>query len=172
MQRVTDIFTKNDGRSRSLAPRGIIGPFQDIQVGNSTLQAMERVHNRDGHSATLAGIIVRNNDFGDACGQFLWADAKDVPQEVNANQRSIHCSFDDRSLGRLVVHLRYQHFTSERIGQFLRGLALPEIVDILGGIRAISVQFLSSGIKFCPKVQRLSTDYKGAIFQREVGGNI
>lgn len=139
IQRVTDIFAKHDRGSRGLTPGRIIGSFQDIEVGNPALQAMERVHNGNGYLSTNASVVVRHDDFGHARSQFLWPNTKDVSQKVDTDERSIHCCFDDRCFRSLVIHVRNQDFATERLGQLLGGLPLPEIVDVLGGVRSAGV---------------------------------
>lgn len=81
-------------------------------------------------------------------------------------------SYDDRRLRRCIVKVRDAQRAADRGCQLFGRLPIPEIVDVLRGIRAVIAQFGRIAIAFGPYVERLSTDDERAIIKCQDFGEV
>lgn len=100
----------------------------------------------------------------------LHRDALDVLEEVDADFLAADLGDDDRGLGRCIVAGWDQQAAIKVLSQLLGGVAVAEVVQVLGGVGTILGEFGDVGVSFGPEVEGLAADDEGAVVQVEDSG--
>lgn len=124
---------------------------------------MEWVHDRNNE---LAQTFTRSNSHLDLLSlfnKFCVIDTFDVPKEIDFDFYAVDRCLNDRSLRGMVIGVWNVQLAIQGVSKLFRGLSIPEIVQIFGGIRSICAEGVDIAVSLRPKVEGLASNDKGFV---------
>lgn len=93
----------------------------------------------------------------------LVIDPFDMPKEVDLNFLPLYVRSYYSGLRGVIICVGNQQFPIQSICELLSGLPVPEVVDVFGGVGAVSGELLDVAVALGPQIEGLTTYDEGFV---------